>query len=393
MIANRRPARTGQWTAVAVFRILRAFPTPADPMTLDLFRCRPALAAALLSLAFQALASPPPDTVQASTVVADRSAAARSEGVGRALADALQRLTPSPERIVELDLTPLLADDMVLQRFSYEQVSRPTASGIPSIRLLLHAWFDTAALRGFLVRTGLPVWRGGQVRPVLWLAMDDEAGPRLVDAGRDPVAAELLTRLAARGVVPVAPLGDLEDLRLIEALAGDGLEDALRGARRRYPDGPLVLAWIRPDLDGGSVDWWVVDLADTERFASSGPSPAIALAEGGARLVGVLAGQHAVRASDVLPLAREVERGPGDYVIWIEGLERAGAWAAANALLSSQTMVAGVFPEVAAAERARVRVTLDTPLADLLSLLVADGRLRVIEGPVADADLRLRWQD
>lgn len=378
---------------MAGFRILRGFPPPADPMIPNPHRCRRALAVVLISLGLQAAASPPPDSVQASTVVADRGAAARTEGIGQALAIALQRLTPSPERIAGLDLAPLLADDLVLQRFSYEQVSRPTASGIPSIRLMLHAWFDTSALRGFLVRSGLPVWRGGQVRPVLWLALDGDAGRRLLDAGRDPVAAELLTRLAARGVLPVAPLGDLEDLRLVEAVAGDGFEQALAGARDRYPDEPLVFAWIRPDPEGGSVDWWLLDGSVPERFASSGPSEAIALADGAARLVGLLAGRHAVSAGDVLPRAREIERGPGEYVIWIEGLERAGAWAAAQALLASQPMVAGVLPEVAAAERARVRVTLEAPLAELLSLLAADGRLRMVDGPVADADLRLRWQD
>lgn len=355
--------------------------------------CRGALVALFLCALAHPAAGQVPEGIQGSAVVADRGAAARPEGLARALADALQRLTPDPERIAELDLAPLLADEMVLQRYSYEQVSRPTASGIPSIRLLLHGWFDAVALRGFLVRAGLPVWRGGGVRAVLWLVLDDEAGRRLLDTARDPLAAELLARLAARGVQAAGPLGDLEDLRLVDAVAGDGLAEALAAAGGRYPGGPVVLAWIRPDAEGAAVDWHVASDAGVERFASGGPGAAIALADGAPRLVGVLAGSHAVRAAQVLAAAREVERGPGDYVVWIEGLERAGAWAAASALLSAQSMVAGLVPEVAAAERARVRLTLTAPLGDLLSLLAADGRLQAVDGPAADADLRLRWQD
>lgn len=363
-------------------------------MTAILLRCRLLAVAALFSLCLQPVAAQDPEGVQGSALVADRGAAARAEGLGRALATALQRLTPEPERVADLDLSPLLADELVLRRFSYEQVSRPTASGIPSIRLMLNAWFDDTALRGYLVRAGLPVWRGGSVRPVLLVAHDDASGGRrLLDPTRDPLAAELLGQLSARGVLAGAPLGDLGDQHLLDAVGGDGLDEALVAARQRYPDGPLVLAWVREDPQGAAVDWHVAGAGGVERFGSSGPSASLALADGSGRLVAVLAADHAVSAAGALAAVREVERGAGEYRVWLEGMERAGAWAAASDLLASQPMVAAVVPEVASAERARVLLTLTAPLGDLLALLAADGRLRPVEGPVPDADLRLRWQD
>jgi hypothetical protein len=354
------------------------------------------LFAALLAIAgaiATAAAQPGGDGVLGETAVPDRSDAARAAALPSALANALSRLGPDPQAAAAIDTAAALAaDPLLLQRFEYAQVTRPTASGIPSIKLMLRAWFAAAPARALLVNAGVPVWRGGRVAPMLWLVEDSDDGRRLLD-GSDGVAQPLGAALLARGIAPSWSVNDLEDLRMAERLDLDSAPQLLDEAARRTGSDPAVLAFIRHADEGTAVEWFVHGGDAPGRFSSVGGDAGEALLDGVDRLVALLAERAAVRPADVSGLAQSLDRGPGEYVLWLENLGRAGAYGSAIGLLQGQTMVESVVPEQASEDRVRLRARISAPLAQLLSMLAADGRLSLSPTPPGDADLTLRWQD
>lgn len=327
-------------------------------------------------------------------VVPDRSDATRTARMPSVLADALLRLSPDAEAAGAIDTAAALAaDEQLLQRFEYEQVVRPTASGIPSIRLMLRGWFRVAPAQALLVRSGAPVWRGGRVAPMFWLVEDTADGRRLLDGEADERARAFAEALVARGVRPAWSVNDLQDWRMAEQLDREHAPELLQGAAARAVSDLAVLAWIRAGEEGTGVEWFIHGNDLATPFASAGADVAEALVAGVPRLLAVLAEHAAVQPAALTGTVGTLDRGPGEYVVWIENLARAGAYSAATALLQAQPAVTSMVPEQASDDRIRVRIGISTPLASLLSLLAADGRLLLSSDPPGDADFTLRWQD
>lgn len=331
------------------------------------------------------------------TAVSDRSDATRAAALPAALADALRRLTPADAPGDSIDTAAALAaDETLLQRFDYTQVTRPTASGIPSIKLMLRAWFHAAPVRALLVRAGIPVWRGGEVAPTIWWLEGSGSEKRLIDGRNVSTHPDFVEALVARGVRPLWAVNDLDDWRMAESLAReDDVPPALAEAAARAGADPAVLAWIRADEAGATeIVWFIHAVPDADaRFATSGPDLSAALAAAVPELIDIFAQRHAVRAGAVADQVREVDRGAGEYVVWLENLTRAGDYAEAIGLLQSQSIVASLTPEQAMADRVRLRLRITTPLSELLALLAADGRLALSPAPPEGADLALRWQN
>lgn len=335
-----------------------------------------------------------PDLVMGEVAVANRSEAVRVQSLPQVLAEAARRLTPDAAPQERVDLAAALeADPLLLHRFEYEQVIRPTSSGIPSIRLMLRGWFHVPRLRSLLVAHGIPVWPGGRVEGTLWLVEEGSEGRGLVDGSQPGLLDSLQAALHPRGVALLPALNDLEDWRMLDGLAPeDGMGEALAKASLRTGADPVVLAWLAADADGVTVQWHVHAGGRDHRLESTGPSRAEALAAGAQPLLDLLAGVFAVRADTVISGSADIERGPGEYAIWLHGLEHAGSYVQAMELLRAQPGVASVAPDQADGDRVRVRVQVTAPLGQLLALLAADGRLRALATPPEDGDLSLQWQ-
>lgn len=352
------------------------------------------LSTLLIVLAFAMPVRAQDAVVAGESVVPDRSNAARSAAMPAALGDALRRLTPDADAAAGIDAAAVLAgNELLLQRFEYEQVLRPTASGIPSIRLMLRAWFHAAPARDVLVRAGVPVWRGGEVAPALWLVDSSDDGQRLLEHRADPALENFAGALARRGVRVLWAANDLDDWRMAESLARDNAAGSLAEAANRVDADPAVLAWIQHGDEGVGVEWFVRSGESAQRFASSGADLSVALDAGIPRLLALLAESAAVAPDAVVAHARELDRGAGEYVIWLENLARAGAYSDATALIQAQSVVESVTPEQASADKVRLRVRITAPLGQLLALLAADGRLALSSTVPGDADLALRWTD
>jgi hypothetical protein len=357
----------------------------------------PLLISLLAGLALALTSSSPaaqPTALAGEAAVPDRSAASRAQALPAVLADALQRLTPFDDPASKVDLDTALAEgSTLLQRFEYAQVTKPTASGIPSIKLMLRAWFDPVPARNLLVQAGVPVWPGGALAPSAWLVEGAGEDLRLLEGGREPRLEDFRTALARRGVQPLWAVNDLEDWQMSRALAPATAAATLAEAATRTASSLALLAWVTALEEGSRVDWFLHGGSGQRQFTSSGVDLAAALADGEPRLVALLGELAAVQPGAAAASGREIDRGAGDYVVWLENLGQAGDYADAVALLQAQPPVSAVLPEQAAGDRVRLRISLTAPLGQLLALLAADGRLELQAAPPGDADLSLRWRE
>lgn len=392
----------------------------------------PLIARALLGLLFPVLVAAPvlaeTGLVTGTAAVADRSNAARAAAVPAALADALRRLTPETDPAANTHVQELLADrdtELWLQRFEYQQRIRPTASGVPSIRLMLHGWFHAAPLRELLLDAGVPVWRGGRAEATFWLVAEgdgvdgaigvagtdiaphqpqhvtvdaDNAAPGdavadtsriLLDASSADTGA-LVETLAGQGISAHWAMNDLDDWRMAQTLSAQTLADELAAAAARSAASVPVLVWLRGSAPQINARWHLLEGGAVTTFDSQGSDIATALAAGADDLVAVLARSQTVTAAAVPQAAAAQDHGPGEYSIWLAGLSRAESYANALAVLSAQSPVLSVAPEQASGDRVRVRIQIDQPLGRLLALLAVDGRLRLetpepVTGPAGDA--------
>ena len=76
--------------------------------------------------------------------------------------------------------------------------------------------FDPAKVQEMAGDLGLPVWPEPRPKPVLWLAIDDGSGPRLVSVQQANAARPLLNRAIERGYKLGLPSGGAAE----QALAG-----------------------------------------------------------------------------------------------------------------------------------------------------------------------------
>ena len=154
---------------------------------------------------------------EAEVPVNGQGAAERTQGFARALAEVLGKVTGDRSAASKPGVGQELrrAGDFV-KSYDYRQDEGRSASGAPTFRTMLVARFkpaDVDALAGLL---GLQVWPQPRPKPVVWLAIDDGSGPRLVGLQQLNAARPLLNRAVERGFKLGLPAGNAAE----QALAG-----------------------------------------------------------------------------------------------------------------------------------------------------------------------------
>ncbi|HEY4556066.1 MAG TPA: DUF2066 domain-containing protein, partial [Lysobacter sp.] len=101
--------------------------------------------------------------------------------------------------------------------YDYRQDEGVSASGAPSFRTVLVVRYDEDKVRALIDTLGLPIWAEPRPKPVLWLAIDDGSGPRLVGLNRSNAARPVLDQAIARGYRLGLPAGSAAEQALVGA--------------------------------------------------------------------------------------------------------------------------------------------------------------------------------
>ena len=220
-------------------------------------------------------------TYEAEVPVRTQTESERESGFARALAQVFAKLSGDRAAAGRAGVGRELrrAADYV-DGYDYRQDETVGASGAPSYRTMLVVRFKQDQIDAIAGALGLPVWPTPRPKPVLWLAIDDGRGPRLVGLGQNNAAQPILQRAIERGYRLGLPAGNAAEQAAVGAIWRGDTAAIARLSSRYSPPMQLVGKLYRSG-GGWKADWifvdngrvlsrWSEDHADARRAMATG---------------------------------------------------------------------------------------------------------------------------
>jgi hypothetical protein len=219
-----------------------------------------------------------PAFYNAELTISSQNAAERRGATIRALGQVLVRLTGNPQAAANPVIRRASSniDSLVLE--SKVRQDSDTVNGVPVYKTVLSVSFNPDSVDALLAGAGLKFWTSTRPKPILWLAIDDGRGPRLVTGQQTNVVKPLATRGLERGMRFLLPAGtSVEQAAVPSILALNG--PALQVLTNRYRNDAQLVGKVYRRAPGWAADWLLsqdgVELARWS-FADSDPRRVIA---------------------------------------------------------------------------------------------------------------------
>ncbi len=248
--------------------------------------------------------------------------------------------------------------------YDYRQDESVGASGAPSYQTTLVVRFKEADVDALAGALGLPVWPTPRPRPVLWLAIDDGSGPRLVGLPQNNAARPVLQRAIERGYRLGLPAGNAAEQAAVGAIWRGDTAAIARISSRYNPPMQLIGKLYRSGA-GWKADWIFVDNGRVlSRWSDDHGDARRAMATGADGAADALVRRYA-KAS---PAAQQ-----STQRIVFTGIHSAADFLRLSGALQRMSVVRGIRP---------VRATPDGLEADLDLLTGLAGFRRMVDGDV-----------
>ncbi|RDZ29373.1 DUF2066 domain-containing protein [Lysobacter silvisoli] len=272
-----------------------------------------------------------------------QSEAERNAGFARALAQVLGKLSGDRGAASRPGVGQELrrAKDYVAG-YDYRQDEGVGPTGAPTYRTTLVVSFDQAQVDGLASVLGLPVWPTPRPKPVLWLAIDDGSGPRLVGLNQANAARSTLNRAIERGYRLGLPGGNAAEQAVVGAIwRGDSA--AVARASARYSPPMQLIGKLYRAKGGWKADWIFVDGGKVLSNWSTEQADARAAMAGGADgAADALMRRYAKRGSAAGP--------PGVYRVAFTNLNSSDDYIRLSGYLQRLAVVRKITPVRASAE-------------------------------------------
>ncbi len=196
---------------------------------------------------------------EAEVPVNSQTDAERNNGFARALAQVLAKISGDRSATGRPGVGQELrrAKDYVAG-YDYRQDQGVSANGAPTFKTKLVVRFDQAKVDGVIGALGLPIWPQPRPKPVLWLAIDDGKGPRLVAVGQGNAARAVLDSAIERGYRLGLPSGNAAEQAAVGAIWRGDTGSIARVSARYSPPMQLIGKLYRKGT-GWKADWIFVD--------------------------------------------------------------------------------------------------------------------------------------
>ena len=280
-----------------------------------------------------------PALYQAEVELLSQGAGERRAAAARALGQVLVKLTGQPQAASNPVVRRALAsaESLVVDSRGSESVSdqqgNTAVGGAPIYKTLMTFAFDPPSVDALVAGAGLPYWGSGRPRPLLWLAIDDGRGARLVNSQQLAVVKPLATRGLQRGLRFGLPSGTAVEQAAVQTIWAQTPAPMMPLAAR-YGEQTQLLGRVYRS-DGGWTADWVLSSGETElsRWSVSDPNPQRAIASGADGAADAIARRDA-RPMDVGE--------PGLLVVTVAGLRGAGGYTRAMGYLQTLAVVRSV---------------------------------------------------
>ncbi|MCA1714777.1 MAG: DUF2066 domain-containing protein [Gammaproteobacteria bacterium] len=303
---------------------------------------------------------------QAEVAVNGQGPAERNAGFARALTQVLAKLSGDRSAAGRPGVGQELrrARDYV-DSYDYRQDEgiSPT-TGAPSFSTTLIVRFDQAKVDNIVAALGLPVWPLPRPKPVLWLAIDDGNGPRLVGLPKADAARAVLDRAKARGYALGLPNGTAAEQAAIGAIwRGDAAAIARLSAR--YSPPMQLIGKLYRDKGNWTGDWIFVDQGRVlSKWSSSDANARRAMAAGADGTADALMRKYARRGAGAGPA--------GTFRVAFTGIDSSEDLMRLSAYLQRMSVVRRITPVRATPEALVLDLELSTGLAGFRRLVDDD---------------------
>ena len=326
-------------------------------------------------------------TYDAEVAVRNQNDAERGRALATALAQVLVNVTGDRSALSRGGVREELAkaSDYV-DSYDYRQDESTGAYGAPSYQTKLIVHFKPDAINGLVDMLGLPSWPSPRPKPVLWLAIDDGSGPRLVGLGQANAARSVLDQAKARGYSLGLPAGNAAEQAAVGAIwRGDAT--AIASLSRRYSPPIQLIGKLQRTPGQWKADWTLVDGGKViGTWQTSGTDARRTMAGGADGAADALYRRYARAGSG---------GAAGTFRVQIAGLRDADDYLRVAGYLGGMSMVRRIVPVTATPDRLELDLDLSTGMANF-SRYVGRGDVLVAvpsdatDGGNADGTTRFR---
>jgi hypothetical protein len=250
---------------------------------------------------------------QGQVTLISQGAGERRAATARALAQVVVKLTGNPQAAGHPVVRRALANAESYVTTSdtsesSDQQGNTAIGGVPVYRTTMSFAFEPNGVDALVAAAGLDYWGGNRPRPILWLAIDDGRGARLVNAQQLAVVKPLADRGLERGLRFGMPAGSAVEQAAVQTVWNQSAAQMLP-LTARYGGQVQLLGRVYRAGGGWTADWILSD-GETElsRWTFSDPSPQRAIASGADGAADAIARRDAVplRAGEPTTLTVEV---------------------------------------------------------------------------------------
>jgi len=268
--------------------------------------------------------------------VNSQGAGERNSAFARALAQVLGKLSGNRNAASIPGISQeLRRAERYVDGFDYRQDEGVSASGAPSFDTILVVRFDRDKVDSLAAALGLPIWPQPRPKPVLWLAIDDGSGPRLVGLPKAAAAQSTLERATTRGYRLGLPNGSAAEQAVVGAIWRGDTAAVARASRRYSPPMQLIGKLYRDD-GGWRADWIFVDNGKVlSRWSESGANARQVMATGADGAADALMKRYA-KAPETDPA--------GTYRVAFTGLDSTDDYVRLSGYLQQLAVVRGITP-------------------------------------------------
>ena len=290
-----------------------------------------------------------------------QGASERDTAFARALAQVLGKLSGDRNAASKPGMAQELRQaERYVEGFDYRQDEGVSASGAPSFDTMLVVRFDQDKVDSLAAAMGLAVWPQPRPKPVLWLAIDDGSGPRLVGLSKAAAASSTLDRAKKRGYRLGLPNGSAAEQAVVGAIWRGDTAAVARASRRYSPPMQLIGKLYRND-GGWKADWIFVDNGKVlSRWSEDGTNARQVMATGADGAADALMKRYAKRS---------VAGPPGTYRVAFSGLDSADDYVRLSGYLQQLAVVRGITPLSATPQSVEFNLDLVSGLSGLARMI------------------------
>lgn len=304
-----------------------------------------------------------------STEVSVNSANEKRGATIRALGQVIVRLTGNAQAASNPVVRRAASNVDALTTSAEIRQDTQTVNGVPVYRSILSASFDPDAVDAVIAGAGLKFWTGLRPKPMLWLAIDDGRGPRLVTGKELAVVKPLASRGLERGMRYLLPAGTALEMQAVPSIWSLNAA-GMQVLSSRYRNDAQLLGKVYRQAPGWAADWLLteggVELARWS-FADADPRKVIAS--------GVDEGANAIAKRDAVYLDTGIA---GLYSIDVIGVGSQADYLRLIAYLQHVPVVRRLTAVEATPDNLRLQLDLSVGMKGFRTMLGTSGMLHPV---------------